>query len=294
MTRKLIWLILPIVLAAMQTAYGQEGHEKAVFVEITSFHKDIDVSKAGVNDEVWKGVASYRQPLQRQFLLEPKPKDVGVKEVFVQSVNDGRFIAFRLVWKDDTKDDTLKITNFSDAAAIQFPISSEQLPEYFMGEPKKPVHILYWRAWRSKDQKEGVQSVNTSYPNMTIDMYSFDYKVSGVGTAKTQAEKDVFIPGRAALNPMSVAHKEIIEEATAEGPGTLKTKNVENTMGDALWQNGSWVLVIKRPMTVNDAGSVQFRAGEKKPVAFAVWEGHRMEGGGRKAVSPAWAEVLVK
>ncbi|MBV6340576.1 ethylbenzene dehydrogenase-related protein [Candidatus Magnetobacterium casense] len=290
MIRKQIWLILLIVLAAMSAAYGQEK----VFVEITSFRKDIDVSKVGINDEVWKGVASYKQPLQRQFLVEPKPKEVGVKEMFVQSINDGKYIAFRLTWKDDTKDDVLKITSFSDAAAIQFPLSSEQLPEYFMGEPKKPVHIMYWRAWRSKDQKDGVQTVNTAYPNMTIDMYSFDYKVSGVGTDKTQAQKDMFIPGRAAQNPLSVAHKEIIEEATSEGPGTYKTKPVENTVGEAVWQNGSWTLIVKRPMTVNDAGSVQFKAGEKKPISFAVWEGHRLEGGGRKAVSPAWAEVLVK
>ncbi|MBF0457097.1 MAG: hypothetical protein HQK99_04295 [Nitrospirae bacterium] len=289
MIRK-IFLVLAIALAFVQGAYGQGKP----FVEITSFHKDADVSKVGINDDVWKDVASYKQPLQRQFLLEPKPKDVGVKEVHVQSVNDGRFIAFRLTWKDDTKDDTLKITNFSDAAAIQFPVSSDPLPEYFMGEPKKPVHILYWKAWRTKDQRDGTQSVNTSYPNMTIDMYTFDYKVTGTGTDKTQAQKDMFIPGRAALNPIDSAHKEIIEEASAEGPGTLKTKPVENTVGDAQWQNGTWTLVMRRPMTVADKESVQFKAGERKPIAFAVWEGHHMEGGGRKAVSPAWAEVMVQ
>ncbi|WP_420264639.1 ethylbenzene dehydrogenase-related protein [Candidatus Magnetominusculus dajiuhuensis] len=287
---KQLWLILAIVLAFAQAAYG----EGKAFVEITSFHKDVDVSKVSVNDDVWKGVDSYRQPLQRQFLVEPKPKDVGVKEVHVQSINDGKSIAFRLTWKDDTKDDTLKIMEFSDAAAIQFPISSSPLPEYFMGEPKKPVHILYWKAWWSKDQKEGRQSASTAYPNMTIDMYTFDYKVSGTGTEKTQAQKDMFIPGRAAQNPMSATRKGIIEEASSEGPGTLKTKNTENTEGDAQWQNGSWTLVMRRPMTVTDKESVQFKAGEKKPIAFAVWEGHHMEGGGRKAVSPAWAEVLVK
>ncbi|KWT86065.1 ethylbenzene dehydrogenase-related protein [Candidatus Magnetominusculus xianensis] len=288
--RKKIFLVLVIVLAFVQGAYGKDK----AFVEITSFHKDVDISKVGISDEVWKGVAAYKQPLQRQFLVEPKPKEVGVKEVQVQSVNDGKYIAFRLTWKDDTKDDLVRIANFSDAAAIQFPVASEPLPEYFMGEPKKPVHILYWRAWRSKDQTDGVQTVNTAYPNMTIDMYTFDYKVSGVGTEKTQVQKDMFIPGRAAANPLSVAHKEIVEEASAEGPSTLKTKPVENTSADAQWQNGTWTLVMRRPMTVTDKESVQFKAGEKKPVAFSIWEGHRLESGGRKAVSPAWAEVLVK
>ena len=49
-----------------------------------------------------------------------------------------------------------------------------------------------------------------------------------------------------------------------------------------------------RPLSVNDPGSVQFKTGEKMPVAFAVWEGSRRESAGRKAVSPAWAEVKVE
>ncbi|MBF0517562.1 MAG: hypothetical protein HQK97_10700 [Nitrospirae bacterium] len=290
MIRTKILLVLAAVLVLVQAAYGADK----TFVEITSVVKNVDVSKIGLNDDVWQSVTAYRQPLQRQFLVEPKPKDVGVKELHVQSVNDGKYIAFRLSWKDDTKDDTIKVTSFSDAAAIQFPISSDPLPEYFMGEPKKPVHILFWKAWRSKDKKDGIQTVKTSYPNMTIDMYTYDYKVSGAGTEKTQAQKDIFIPGRAASNPIDAVHKEIIEEATAEGPSTLKTKPAENTTGDAQWQNGTWTLVMIRPMTVADKESVQFKAGEKKPIAFAVWEGSHMEGGGRKAVSAAWAEVLVK
>jgi DMSO reductase family type II enzyme heme b subunit len=129
---------------------------------------------------------------------------------------------------------------------------------------------------------------------MTVNLYQFDYPVQGKGTEKTQAEKDIFIPGKAAGNPVSVAHKEIIEELSAEGAGTLKSKTVENTTGDAEWKNGEWTVVFRRPLSVDDPGSVQFKPGEKMPVAFAVWEGGRNESAGRKAVSPAWAEVKVE
>lgn len=281
---------LCILLAAATASYG----ERKKFAEFTSYRKNMDVGKVRLHDEVWKTVPAYKQPLQRQFLVVPKPADVGVKEVFVQSVQDGRFIAFKLTWKDSTENDGIGIMNFSDGAAIQFPVRKDPLPEYFMGEPKKPVHILHWKAWRSRDQRAGFQSVRTAYPNMTVDAYTFDYAVKGKGTEKTQSEKDIFIPGKAAGNPLSMPHREIVEELFAEGQGTLTSKRLEHTTGEAEWKNGEWSILFVRPLTVNDPGSVQFKPGEKMPVAFAVWEGERRESAGRKAVSPAWAEVKVE
>ncbi len=289
MVRKIICLLFVFSSAA---AFAYAGEKE--FVEVSSYRTNIDVGKVKLNDDAWNTVTPYKQPLQRQFLVAPMPADVGVKEVFLQSINDGKHIAFRLVWKDATRDDSLKIMNFSDGAAIQFPVKKEPLPEFFMGEPDKPVHIIYWKAWRSRDHEEGFQTVKTAYPNMTVDMYNFDYSVKGNGTDKTQAEKDIFIPGKAAGNPLSVPHKEIIEELSAEGAGTLASKNIENTTGEADWKNGEWTVIFIRPLNVSDAKSVQFKAGEKMPVAFAIWEGSRMESAGRKAVSPAWAEVEIK
>lgn len=289
MVRKIIYLVFVFSLAAASVYAGQKE-----FVEFSSYRTNIDVGKVRLDDDAWRTVSSYKQPLQRQFLVAPMPADVGVKEIMVQSINDGRHIAFRLSWRDSTRNDDIKTMNFSDGAAIQFPVKKGPLPEFFMGEPDKPVHIIYWKAWRSRDRKDGFQTVKTAYPNMTVDMYNFDYSVKGNGTDKTQAEKDIFIPGKAAGNPLSVPHKEIIEELLAEGAGTLASKNIENTSGDAEWKNGEWTVIFIRPLNVSDAKSVQFKAGEKMPVAFAVWEGSRMESAGRKAVSPAWAEVNVE
>ncbi|MBF0518612.1 MAG: hypothetical protein HQK92_02700 [Nitrospirae bacterium] len=297
MIKKLtLYIVLTMMVFGVGQAFAEEvkGTAEKPFVEITSYHKDTDVSKVGINDNLWSGVASYRQPLEKQYLVVPKPVEVGVKELVVQSINDGKYIAFRLVWKDATENSSIKVTGFSDAAAIEFPVKTDPLPQYIMGQTDMPVHILYWRAWRSKDTKDGFQTIDTAYPNLTSDMYTFDYKVKGKGTEKTQEEKDMFIPGKAAVNPRSVPHKQIIEELNAEGPGTLKTKNVENTTGESHWSDGTWTLVIRRPLKVDDAVSAQLVVGKKTPIAFAVWEGERKESAGRKAVSPSWAEVLVQ
>lgn len=289
MIRSTVSLVLGIALLAVTAAA-----EEKKFVEFSSVHRKIEVRDIKLYDDVWKTVAAYKQPLQRQYLVEPKPADVGVKEVLVQSIHDGTYIAFRLVWKDPVRNDDPKIMNFSDGASLQFPVRKNPLPEYFMGALNMPVHILYWKAWKSADRKKGYQNAKTAYPNMAVDLYQFDYPVQGKGTEKTQAEKDIFTPGKAAGNPVSLAHKEVIEELSAEGSGTLTSKALENTTGDAEWKNGEWTVVFRRPLSVNDPGSVQFKTGEKMPVAFAVWEGSRRESAGRKAVSPAWAEVKVE
>ena len=268
--------------------------ERQKFVEFVSYRVDQDVSGISLNDEAWKKVKPYRQPLQEQFLILPKPAEIGVKELFVQSINDGTYISFRLTWKDPTKNERPGLMDFSDGAAIQFPVVRGAFPEFFMGEEKKPVHILHWKAWRSEDKKSGFQTTKTAYPNMTTDIYTFDYPIKGKGIEKTQAEKDIFIPGRAARNPLSFPTKKIIMELSSTGPGTITFKTTANTSGESQWKEGEWTVVLRRPLKVDDSGSVQFEPGEKIPVAFAVWEGSRMESGGRKGVSPSWAEVEVE
>jgi hypothetical protein len=132
------------------------------------------------------------------------------------------------------------------------------------------VHIFYWKAWRSKDKESGYQTVKHAYPNMTTDIYTFDYPIKGQGTEKTQAEKNIYIPGVAAGNPVSIPIKGIIAELSSTGTGTIMSKKTENNSGDAAWKDGQWTVIFRRPFVVDDTESVQFKAGEKTPIAFAV------------------------
>ena len=142
-----------------------------------------------------------------------------MKEVLVQSVHDGKYIAFRLVWKDAARNDNPKIMNFSDSAALQFPVKKSRSPSILWESQKS-------RYTSSTGGPGGARTGNTDSrpsrrPIRTWSWISiqFDYPVQGKGTEKTQAEKDIFIPGKAA-EILSVPHKEIIEELSAEGSGT--------------------------------------------------------------------------
>lgn len=276
-------------------AAGGAPDPAAPYVEFTSRRRAVDVAAVGVADPVWEGIAPQAQPLIKQFLIPPKPETLAVYEVEVRSIHDGKSIAFRLSWADATRDDGISVTAHSDACALQFPVKGKALPQYFMGQPGLPVHILHWKAWRSRDVAEGRQGVRTAYPNMTVDMYNFDYPEKHPLTDKTDAEKDVFLPARAAKNPVALGIKGTVEELVAEGyGGTMVAKPAERTYGESLWKDGRWTVLLRRPLAVDDPKSAAFAPGETIQIAFAVWEGSRRESGARKAVSPAWAEIALE
>ena len=72
--------------------------------------------------------------------------------------------------------------------------------------------------------------------------------------------------------------------------------NIENTSGEAEWKNGEWIVVFRRPLAVDDPGSVRFQAGRKDARGL-----RRMGKGAAKSPqgeSPSarrgWAEVKVE
>jgi len=284
----------PAAFAAPPGAPPAAGNGSA-YCEFASHRRPVDVGKVGAADPVWEGVAGVALPLIRQFLVPPRPETLSVYEIEVRSIHDGKSIAFLLNWADATRDDRLGLAAHSDACALQFPVKGKALPFFFMGQPGLPVHILHWKAWRSRDAADGRQGVRDAYPNMTVDMYNFDYPESHPLTDKTPAERDVFLPARAAGNPVALGVGGLVEELNAEGyGGTMVTLPRANTSGEAFWDGGRWTLLVRRPLDAADGRSAVFVPGERTQVAFAVWEGGRRESGARKAVSPAWAECALE
>jgi nitrate reductase alpha subunit len=72
----------------------------------------------------------------REGFVKITRAEVGVREVLVQSIHDGKYVSFRLTWQDETKNETPRIMGFADGAAIQFPVRKEDFSKQFMGEEK--------------------------------------------------------------------------------------------------------------------------------------------------------------
>ena len=84
-------------------------------------------------------------------------------------------------------------------------------------------------------------------------------------------------------------------DMNAQGFGTLKVQDKQDTKGKGVYQNGTWKVVFSRALSTGDAEhDTQIKPGEYINVAFAIWDGKKLESGdlkekgSEKAVSSWW------
>lgn len=84
-------------------------------------------------------------------------------------------------------------------------------------------------------------------------------------------------------------------DMSAMGFGTLKAQGHQNVKAKGVYQNGAWKVVFSRPLSTENAmEDTQLKPGEFASIAFALWDGKKMETGqpkekgSEKAVSSWW------
>ena len=84
-------------------------------------------------------------------------------------------------------------------------------------------------------------------------------------------------------------------DMTAKGFGTLKVQTDQDVQAKGAYANGTWKVVFVRSLTTgNREFDTQFKPGEFTNIAFAVWDGQKLESGelkekgSQKAVSSWW------
>lgn len=251
-----------------------------------------DLSKPDPDAAVWKTApAPLSVSLMAQPMIAPRPETTTTNEVKVQAVHDGKFVAILLNWKDTELSEAGPLGKFSDAAAVQFPVKPGDVPPpVMMGAKDVPVHIFHWRAQYQRDAERGKPTPRDLYPNLNVDMYPMEFKDMGTVSAKGDAERDQYSPGRAIGNPQAYA-KSGVDEIIAEGFSTSSVQEGHGSIAKARWANGEWRLVITRPLT-SEGGSV-LTPGGKSFVAFAIWQGGAGEVGSRKCLTMMWTPVEI-
>lgn len=90
--------------------------------------------------------------------------------------------------------------------------------------------------------------------------------------------------------------KPAVEEAIARGwkqPAKPQAEKQQQVSGKALWQEGRWSVVMKRPLVTEDSSDVQFAPGVFVPMAINLWDGSNGEHGLMMAVS-TWHYVFLE
>lgn len=254
-----------------------------------------EVASLGLDDAAWKGASEQTISLMAQPMMAPRPAKTATEAVRVQAVHDGRWIAFRLMWKDPELSEAGKLGEFSDAVALQFPVKPGAPPPIFMGSKDQPVHIYHWRAQYQADKDKGMRTMKDIYANMAPDMYpmefSGDFKKSAALKHISDEQSEMFSHGRAAGNPQSFK-KNGVDEVVAEGFGSSAVMQDPQATSDARWKNKEWTVVIRRPLKLTDGSTLL--PGGPGFLAFAVWQGGKDEVGGRKSVTMNWTSLQVQ
>jgi ethylbenzene dehydrogenase len=239
-------------------------------------------------DAVWRDTPVYTAALVLQDMVEPRLLEPSTDKVQVRALTDGKTIAFRLEWADPTVDDLPGLGRFSDACAVQLPVSTQaDVPAPQMGETQRPVEITYWRAfWQSMvDGRE--DTIKALFPNATVDHYPFEAASLQPGSEAQREMALRYAPARELGNDMAGPRKQPVQDLVAEGPGTIRPAPETRSVGRGKHTDQTWTVVLSRPLPNGlDPGS-------RTQVAFAVWQGAHQEVGARKMRS-VWVPLLLQ
>lgn len=208
-------------------------------------------------------------------------------DLHVQALHDGKEMALRLSWRDASRDDhPVRPQDFEDVAAVQLFKGSPE-PFLGMGGGGKPVDVWVWRAgWKGSGGPS--PDVDTTYPNMHVDLYPFERPGAGPRPHPTERQPREFLTAPAAGNLRSDPGQPFTGHSLqAKGPGTLTMRPVVSQLVSASgeWKDGRWTVVLRRPLEVGGEAGVPLAAGDKLAVGFAVWDGAAGDRNGQKLVS---------
>ena len=239
------------------------------------------------NDGRWWYLPYHPAKLILQDMVEPRLMEPSTAEVEVTAMTDGKRVAFRLEWIDDSQNDLPGPQHFIDACAIQLPQKQEaNVPAPQMGEENKTVEIAYWRADWQAIVDGRADEITSIYPNASIDHYPFRAE-SLKKDPKAQAEMERrYAPARRLGNNRSGPRKQPVEDMLAQGPGTL-TRTDSVSSGRGVKTDKGWAVVIIRPLP----DGLSPKNGSN--IAFAIWQGAHKEAGARK-MRTGWVPLALK
>lgn len=269
--REAFILLLPVAIAAGMSCRRAPAPTPEV-VAISSVALPADPG-----DAAWQTAPEHIATLLLQDLVEPRLMKPSTKEVRVRALSYGSEMAFRLEWADGVADDLPGTGRFPDGCAVQLPQKADvNAPDPQMGQPGRPVEIVYWRAdWQATvDGRD--DTIQALYPNASVDHYPFEARPLEPGSVAQRQMARRYAPADAVGNRRGGLTESAVEDLVAEGPGTLSPAPTTTSRGRGLRTRNGWAVVITR----RTPDGLALRA--RTQVAFAVWEGSAHESGSRK------------
>jgi mono/diheme cytochrome c family protein len=226
------------------------------------------------SDAAWKDAppsTMLATPLWWRNEADPK--------IAVQAMHDGKSIAFRIRWRDDTEDmRAYQADRSEDKLAVELYRGPVE-PFLGMGSKESPVDLWMWRATAPDEAKSPPRLVVDQYPFSEPRVESAEYARRGT---KLENQPDVSLPARAVGN--QIGGRENSSSLTGGGPGSVTFFMATNqrVRSSGAWKDGVWTVVMQRPLAAAAGEGVSLAAGETVLVALAVWDGGQNDRNGQK------------
>jgi hypothetical protein len=212
----------------------------------------------------------------------------------VQAVHDGKSIAVRISWEDQSRDEhATQSESFEDAVAVELYHGNAE-PFLGMGSVDQSVDVWFWDA----DRQTSID-VEDQYPNVVVDEYPFSETAVTTAEYRRQGtlrneQPSISLPALAAGNQIVPgAARSGGSDLAVGGPGSVTFRVPKNQLVTAIgqWEEGRWSVVLRRALSVDspDEG-VSLGPGEKASVALAIWNGSRRDRDGQKLIT-IWQDL---
>ncbi len=265
--------LLTIILTSFLWTVSTQAQE-SVLVHAKLIQGEVPVDPLAA---VWSTVPVTEFPMSPQVHWQKRIQQVTVKSIKVRAVHNTKQIAFMLEYADPTQDP-------GDAAALEFMVGDKKA-HFAHGQPMAqveggPVNIWYWRS---------------------DALAASDMTAKGFGTLKKEAHQDV--QAKAVWKPektkVHYTVRKIILKKDPKGEPLKDPKSGDPQFDEETTPveeevTGVWRVVFTRALKTSDAQDAQFDVGTFPNIAFAVWDGHKLESGdlkesgSQKAVSSWW------
>ena len=225
-------------------------------------------------DPLWEQAEPMDIRLAGQVIAAPRWQNASIELVTVKAIYDENDIAFLLVWDDPFKDATYdadqeldlseiqKVGNFNSYVAANDMVT-RQLETF-----RDSVALQFPVKLREGTKKPHFMRGDSSQP---VHLWVWKADLDALG-------------------------ERAVEEAGARGwkqPPKAQAQEQQQIDSNAVWDQGRWSVVMKRPRITEDKKDVQFVAGKFIPMSMNAWDGSNGEHGLIMSLS-TWHYVILE
>lgn len=204
------------------------------------------------DDPAWQAASAIDVQMAGQVIAKPRWENPSVDIVTVRALFNDKEIGFMVEWSDRFKDTVHnQELEYLMPAVYTGYIKGDELP-------RKPGNFR--------------DSIAIQFPVKAAEGTKRPHFFRGDSSSPVNIwawKSDLEEAGRPA-----------IEDSNASGykqPLKVQAQDDQQVKGKGVWKDGAWRVVMKRPLTTNSKGDVQFERGRFIPFSLNAWDGSNGE-----------------